>query len=368
MKIPILDLKEQYQSIKPEIDSAIKKVVDNQGFILGEDVNALENEVAAYCNTKYACGVASGTDALILVLRALGIGEGDEVITSPFTFIATAEAISLVGAKPVFVDIDPKTFNIDTTLIEKKVTKRTKAVIPVHLYGQCADMDPIISIAGKHSFKVIEDCAQAIGATYKGRSAGSMGDAGAISFFPGKNLGAYGDAGMIVTNDEKLAKKAKVLRVHGSAVRYIHSFIGTNSRLDTIQAAVLRVKLKYLDKWLDARRKNAEYYNVNLKGLPLEVPYMPSYNVHTYHLYVLKINNGLEGMIKHLIDKGIETRTYYPIPLHLQECYKFLGYKSGDLKISESASGETFAIPVYPELKREEMDYVIGAIKGFFER
>jgi dTDP-4-amino-4,6-dideoxygalactose transaminase len=368
MKIPILDLKGQYQQIRQEVDAALKRVVESQAFILGEDVAGLEKEVASYCDTKYAVGVASGTDALILSLKAFGIKEGDEVITSPFTFIATAEAISIVGAKPVFADIDPATYNIDPSLMEKKITGNTKAVMPVHLYGQCADMDPIIEIARRHGLKVIEDCAQAIGATYKGRKAGSMGDIGAISFFPGKNLGAYGDAGMVVTSDKDAAERIRVLRVHGSSARYLHSDIGTNSRLDTLQAAVLRVKLRYLDGWLERRRKNAEHYNENLKGLPLTVPFVPSYNVHTYHLYVLRVKSGLEGLMKSLTDGGVETRTYYPVPLHLQKCYKNLGYGKGAFRESEAAARGTCAIPVYPELKKEEMDFVIKIVKDFFKK
>lgn len=368
MHIPILDLKGQYKAIKPEIDKAIRKIIDNQDFILGAELEKLEHEMAVYCGAKYAVGVASGTDALILSLRALGIGEGDEVITTPFTFFATAEAVSIVGARPVFVDIDPKTYNINPLLIEEHITKYTKAILPVHLYGQAADMDPIIDIAKKHNLKIVEDCAQAIGAAYKGRKTGSMGSAGALSFFPSKNLGAFGDAGMIVTNDLELADKIRALRVHGSSGRYLHSMIGVNSRLDNIQAAVLRVKLGWLDKWLEARRENAEYYNENLKGLPLTPPYCPAYNKHTYHLYVLKVRSGLGKIMEFLMSKGIETRTYYPVPLHLQECYKPLGYKKGDLKEAEAASEATFAIAVYPELKKEEMDYVIDTIKEFFKK
>lgn len=368
VKISILDLKEQYKSIKTEIDAALKNVIDNQDFILGEEVRNLEKEAADYCGAKHGVGVASGTDALILGLKALGIGAGDEIITTPFTFFATAEAISIVGAKPVFVDIDPKTYNIRPDLIEKKITAATKAVMPVHLYGQCADMDPILDIARKRGLKVIEDAAQAIGATYKGRKAGSMGDLGCLSFFPSKNLGAFGDAGMIVTNDKALADKIRVLRIHGSAERYIHSMIGMNSRLDNLQAAVLRVKLKYLDKWVEARRRNAEYYNENLKNLPIITPYVPDYNVHTYHQYVLRVQSGLDGLMKCLNDSGIEARTYYPVPLHLQECYKGLGYKSGSLKETEAATGQTLAIAVYPELKKEQMDYIISRIETFLKK
>ncbi len=366
MKIPLLDLKAQYQSVKTEVDVAVKKVVEAQDFILGEEVNGLEKEVAAYCGTKYGVGVASGTDALILSLKALDIGPGDEVITTPFTFFATAESISIVGAKPIFVDIDPKTYNIDPALIAKKITKRTKAIMPVHLYGQCADMDPIVEIARKHDLKVIEDNAQAIGATYKGRKSGSMGDIGALSFFPSKNLGAFGDGGMVVTNDEKLAEKIRVLRVHGSAVRYIHSEIGMNSRLGNLQAAVLRIKLKYLDNWLEARRENAKFYNEKLKATPVVTPYVPDYNVHTYHQYTLSVKTDKEKLMKHLLDNGVETRTYYPIPLHLQECYKPLGYKIGDMRESEDAAKEAFSIPIFPEITLEQKRYVADTIASLF--
>ena len=366
MKIPLLDLKAQYRSIKTEIDAAVKKVADAQDFILGEEVVSLEKEVAVYCGAKYGVGVASGTDALILALKALDIGPGDEVITTPFTFFATAESISIVGAKPVFADIDPKTYNIDPQLIEAKITKKTKAIMPVHLYGQCADMDPIMAIAKKHGLKVIEDAAQAIGAAYKGKKAGSFGSAGALSFFPSKNLGAFGDAGMVVTNDENLAKHIKILRVHGSGVRYVHSEIGMNSRLDNLQAAVLRIKLKYLDRWLEARRGIAEFYKEKLKGLPVTCPHVPPYNVHTYHQYTLRVKPDQEKLMKHLLDNGIETRTYYPIPLHLQECYRPLAYKAGDMRESESAAKEAFSIPVFPEMTLEQKTHVVDTLSVFF--
>ena len=367
MNIPLLDLKAQYATIRQEVEAALKKVIGNQDFILGEEVRGLEKEVAEYCGAKYGVGVASGTDALILSLKAMGIGPGDEVITTSFTFIATAEAISTVGAVPVFADIDPKTYNIDPSRIKEKITKRTKAIIPVHLYGQCADMDPIMDIAAKHGLKIIEDTAQAIGAAYKDRKAGSMGDTGALSFFPSKNLGAFGDGGMVVTNDEKTAEKIRVLRVHGSSVRYIHSEIGMNSRLDNLQAAVLRVKLKCLDKWLDARRKNAEFCKEKLKGLPVITPYVPDYNLHTYHQYTLRVKSGREKLMKHLLDSGVETRTYYPIPLHRQDCYKFLGYKKGSLKESEDAANQAFSIPVFPEMTQTQKEYISGRIADFFK-
>jgi Predicted pyridoxal phosphate-dependent enzyme apparently involved in regulation of cell wall biogenesis len=364
MNIPILDLTAQYKSIKAEIDAAVMKVIESQHFILGPEVEAFESEVAAYCGTKYAVGVASGTDALILALKALGIGPGDEVITTPFTFFATAESISLVGAKPVFVDVDPKTYCINPDLIEDKITKKTKAIIPVHLFGQCADMDRILEIAKLNNLKVIEDTAQAMGATYKGKQAGSMGDIGCLSFFPSKNLGGFGDGGMIITNNKELADKIKMLRVHGSTIRYIHSAIGTNSRLDALQAAILRVKLKHLDKWLDARRKVAKYYNENLKGLAaITTPYTPSYNTHTYHLYVLRVKPSPEKLAKALNAAGIEARTYYPVSLHLQECYKSLSYKKGAFPESESASPETLAIPIYPELDTEKLNIIVKKIR-----
>lgn len=366
MNIPILDLTAQYKSIKTEIDAAIKKVIDSQHFILGPEVETFEKEVAVYCGTKHAVGVASGTDALILSLKALGVGPGDEVITAPFTFFATAESVSIVGAKPVFVDIDPNTYCINPESIEDKITKNTKAIMPVHLFGQCADMDRIMEIARINNLKVIEDTAQAMGAAYKGRQAGSMGDAGALSFFPSKNLGGFGDAGMIITNNNETADKIRMLRVHGSTVRYIHSAIGMNSRLDALQAAILRVKLKYLGKWLDSRRRIAKYYDDNLKPAKNVItPHVPSYNTHTYHLYTLRVKPGPEKLAKYLNDAGIEARTYYPVPLHLQDCYKNLGYKKGSMPESESAAAETVSIPLYPELGTEEMKFIAdNIIKG----
>lgn len=368
MKIPLLDLRRQYKSIKSEIDAAIQKVIDDQDFVLGDAVKGLETKIAQYCGTKHAVGVASGTDALILALRAMGIRDRDEVITSPFTFFATAEAVSLVGAKPVFVDIDPKTYNIDPFLIEKGITASTKAIIPVHLYGQAADMDPIRRIAKKHNLLILEDNAQSIGAAYKGAKAGSLGDAAGLSFFPSKNLGGFGDGGMVVTNNSSFAETVRLLRVHGSSKRYIHSVIGTNSRLDNLQAAVLLVKLGYLDKWLEARRRDADYYNTNLKGLPITIPFVPEYNVHTYYMYVIRVPGVQEKLLRYLTDSGIESRVYYPIPLHLQECYKFLGYKKGDLPESEKASTETLSLPIFPEMTLAEKDYVISKVKSFFEK
>jgi dTDP-4-amino-4,6-dideoxygalactose transaminase len=364
---PLLDLKAQYKSIKSDIDKAIANVIDNQNFILGKDVELLEKEIAEYCGTKYAVGVASGTDAIMLALKAAGVGSGDEVITVPFTFIATAEAISNIGAVPVFVDIDIKTYNIDVRQIEKMITAKTKAIVPVHLYGQCADMDSIIAIARKRNLVVIEDCAQAIGATYKGKRAGSFGAAGAISFFPSKNLGGFGDGGMVVMNDEKICKEVKLLRVHGSSIKYIHSVLGYNSRLDNLQAAALRVKLKSLDKWADGRRQNAEYFNKAFSKLPgITTPYVAGQNVHVYHQYVLMVDPAVrDKLIEFLGAKGIESRVYYPIPLHLQECYKYMGYKNGDFPNSEKAALGTLALPVYPELKTSDKKLIVDTVKEF---
>ncbi len=369
-KIQLLDLKAQYQSIKKDVDEAMKNVIDAQNFILGKDVDSLEKEIAAYCGTKFAVGVASGTDAIQLALRAAGVSTGDEVITVPFTFIATAEAISNLGAIPVFADIDIKTYNIDPDLMEKRITKKTKAIVPVHLYGQCANMDRILEIAKKHKLKVIEDCAQAIGATYKNRKAGSFGNAGAISFFPSKNLGGFGDGGMVVTNEETLYNEVRLLRVHGSSIKYIHSVLGYNSRLDNLQAAVLRVKLRSLDKWAEARRANAGYFDrafSKLRGLT--IPMVAPSNVHVYHQYVLMLDpKRRDECIEFLGTKGIESRVYYPIPLHLQECYKFLGYKNGDFPNSESSALGTLALPVYPELPDSDKKTIVDAVTEFHNK
>lgn len=368
-KTPLLDLRAQYKAIKKDVNKAIQNVMDEQSFILGKEVGLLEKEMAGYCGTKYAVGVASGTDAIQIALRAAGVEAGDEVITVPFTFIATAEAVSNLSAKPVFVDIDLKTYAIDAGLIEKKITNKTKAIIPVHLYGQCADMDQILAIAKKHGLKVIEDCAQAIGATYKGRKAGSMGDAGCISFFPSKNLGGVGDGGMVVTNNDGICNQTKLLRVHGSSSKYAHSVLGYNSRLDNIQAAVLRVKLKSLDKWAEARRANAAYYTKAFSRIAgVTVPFVGSDNTHVYHQYVLMVEEARrDKLIDFLVNSGIESRVYYPIPLHLQECYKSIGYKKGDFPNSEKASLCTLALPVYPELKKSELKFVVDKIREFYK-
>ncbi|MBN1527181.1 MAG: DegT/DnrJ/EryC1/StrS family aminotransferase [Candidatus Omnitrophica bacterium] len=369
MQVPLLNLRAQYKSMKNEIGSAIQKILDNQSFILGPEVQALENEVARYCGTRYAVGVASGTDALFLSLKAMSIGDGDEVITTPFTFIATGGAIHNTGARPVFADIDPRTFNIDPSKIKERITKKTKALMPVHLYGLMADMDAINAVAKEADLKVIEDNAQGIGATYKGKVAGSMSDAGCISFFPGKNLGSYGDAGMVVTDDEKLAKRIKVIRVHGSTSKYIHETIGYNSRLDNLQAAILLVKLKYLDGWTRKRQENAAYYNANLKGLPLiTTPHVPEHRAHVYHQYTIRVARVRNGLMDHLNEHGIEARIYYPIPLHLQECFKQLGYKKGDFPEAERAMDEALSLPVDSELSSEQKEYIVATIREFFSK
>ena len=367
MKIPLLNLKRQYRSLKSEIDEAIEGILGSQNFVLGEDVRKLEEEMAGYCMAKYGIGVASGTDALFLSLKALGIKEGDEVITTPFTFIATAEAISYVGARPVFVDVDRNTYNIDPSLIEEKITDRTKAILPVHLYGQCADMDPILEIAKRHDLKVVEDCAQAIGAFYKGKKAGSMGDAGCISFFPSKNLGGFGDGGMVVTNDGDLYDKIRILRVHGSREKYLHEVIGYNSRLDNLQAAVLRVKLRYLDSWVAARAKIADLYAGGFSGVDIRAPFVPEYNTHTYHLYAMTAPSR-DAIVEHIVSLGIGSRVYYPVPLHLQGCYSELGYKKGDFPVTEWVSENIFSIPIYPELKSDEIEEIVNSVKGFFAK
>jgi len=368
MQIPVLDLKAQYASIRDEIAKAIQKTLDEQNFILGQEVQELEKAIALYCGTRYAVGVASGTDALFLSLKALGIGAGDEVITSPFTFIATGGAIQNSGAKTVFADIDIKTYTIDPASIRKKISRKTKAIMPVHLYGLCAEMDEINEIARENGLKVIEDNAQAIGATYKGKVSGSMGDTGGISFFPGKNLGAYGDAGAVITNDEATAKLIRKLRVHGSSSKYVHDVIGYNSRLDNLQAAILLVKLKYLDGWAKARQENAAYYNSRLKGLPVTTPFVPGYCAHVYHQYTIRVPGKRDELMKFLNDNGIEARVYYPMPLHLQECFASLGYKAGDFPESEKAMAQALSVPVYPELDTEQKEYVVSKIKEFFSK
>ncbi len=364
MKVPLLDLKRQYVNIENDIRKAVDEVLASQYFILGPNVKLLEEKIAAVCGTKYAVSCASGTDALLLSLMALGVGPGDEVITSPFTFFATGGSISRLGAVPVFVDIDPDTYNINPDLIEGCITERTKAIIPVHLFGQCADMDRINAIAKRHNLSVIEDAAQAIGATYKGRPAGSLGTLGAFSFFPTKNLGAYGDGGIITTDDEKLYDLLSILRVHGSKPKYFHKYIGINSRLDALQAAVLLVKLPHLAEYNDARRLNAQRYNKLLEGLPVSCPVETPDCRHIYNQYTLRVANR-DDLIACLRENGVGTEIYYPVPLHAQECYADLEYQAGDLPVAEESAKEVLSLPIFGELTAQEQEYVAKCIADF---
>ena len=363
--IPPLDLKQQYAAIEQEIDAAIKEVLLSSRFILGPAVRDLEQRVAVYCGCEYGVGVASGTDALRLTLTALGIGPGDEVITTPFTFIATANTISHCGATPVFVDIDPRTYNTDPAAIEAAITEHTKAIMPVHLYGQPADMDPIMELAEAHGLHVIEDAAQAIGARYKGRQVGSIGHAGCLSFYPTKNLGAYGDGGMVVTNDAALAEKVDILRRQGSTKKYHADVLGFNSRLDSLQAAILGVKLKYLDNWNEGRRLVAQRYNELLTGLPVITPYESPDIYHVYHQYTIRAPQR-DALAAYLKERGIGTMIYYPVPLHLQQLYVSLGYEVGSLPTSEAASREVISLPMYPELTEAQQIPIARAIRAFY--
>jgi dTDP-4-amino-4,6-dideoxygalactose transaminase len=367
MQVPLLDLKAQYRTIRDEIRTAVDKVLESQYFINGPEVKQLEDAVAAYSACKKAVGVSSGTDALLCSLMALGIGAGDEVITTPYTFFATAGSIWRTGAKPVFVDIEADTYNIAPQNIKKAITPRTKALIPVHLYGQCAEMDPILELAAKYQLFVIEDAAQSIGATYKGRRAGAMGTAGCLSFFPSKNLGGLGDGGMILANDEQLGERLAVFRQHGSKPKYYHKFVGGNFRLDTLQAAALLVKLKHLDAWSEKRRQNAKQYNELFKDCAaVTTPVIRPYNVSIYNQYVIRVGSHRDELIKFLQANGIGTEIYYPLSMHDQECFSSLGHKPGDFPESEKAARETLALPVYPELTEEQIRYVAGKVIDFF--
>ena len=363
-RVPLIDLKRQYHSIKEEIDSAIQDVLENQAFILGPQVKEFEKLFASYCNTKHAIGVSSGTDALLLALKSLGIGNGDEVITSPFTFFATVGSICNTGATPVFADIDPESYNIRPDLIEKRINKNTKAIIPVHLYGQCADMDPILEIAKKHNIKVIEDAAQSIGAEYKDRKSGSMGDLGCFSFFPSKNLGGFGDGGMVTCNSDELAEKINMLRIHGGRPKNYYSIIGINGRLDTIQASILIKKLRHIDLWNEDRRQKASYYTKQIEGSDLIPPKTINFNKHVFHLYVIRLKER-DRLAEHLKANNICCAVHYPIPQHLQKCLEHLGYKEGDMPEAERAAKEILAIPIFPEITKEEQDYIISTINDF---
>jgi dTDP-4-amino-4,6-dideoxygalactose transaminase len=360
-KIQMVDLTTQYQKIKPEIDAAVHAVLDSGQYILGKIVGEFECAVAGYLGVKYAAGCASGTDALQIALMALGIGPGDEVVTTPFTFVATTETIVLLGAKPVYVDIDPTTYNIDPAGIERAITRRTKAILPVHLYGHAADMDPIMAVAQKHGLPVIEDMAQAMGTEYRGVKVGSIGTVGCISFFPSKNLGAYGDAGMVVTNDTALGEKMRLIALHGSRVRYRHECLGINSRLDSLQAAILKVKLKYLESWHAARRAAAQRYTHLLSGSGVTVPAEEPYTRHIYHQYTIRITDR-DRVAGHLAAQGIPHAIYYPIPLHLQEAYRSLGGKPGMFPETERAAAEVLSLPMHTELTEDQQQLVVSEI------
>ncbi|WP_461206469.1 DegT/DnrJ/EryC1/StrS family aminotransferase [Clostridium sp. DL1XJH146] len=365
MEVKLLDLKKQYKTIEDDINKAIKEVLESTKYVMGPNVKELEKEIATYSEVKYGMGVANGTDALMLCLKALGIGHGDEVITTPFTFFASAETTSVVGATPVFADIEEDTLCIDPDSIEKMITDKTKAIIPVHIFGQMCDMDKIMEIAERHNLYVIEDACQAIGAKYKGRKACSIGHVGCYSFFPTKNLGGYGDGGMIVTNNEDIAEKIKLLRVHGSNIKYIHSAIGHNSRLDELQAAILRIKFQYLEEWNNSRLEKAEYYNKLLANTELVLPTIRKNTKHVFHLYSVQ-HKDRDKITAYLKENGVATGTYYPVPVHFQEVYKHLNYSDGDLPISEDACTKTFALPLYPEITKEEQEYVAMKIKEYF--
>jgi dTDP-4-amino-4,6-dideoxygalactose transaminase len=366
MNVPFLDLKAQYKAIKDEVHAAINDVMENTAFAGGPFVAKFEQEFAKFCDCKHAVGVGNGTDALWLSLIALGIKPGDEVITVPNTFIATAEAISFSGAKPVFVDILEETNNMNPALIEAAITKKTKAIIPVHLFGQPADMDPIMTIAKKHGLFMIEDACQAHGAEYKGKKAGSIGNTGAFSFYPGKNLGAYGEAGAVVTNDDAIVEKMRMFRDHGQAKKYYHGMIGWNARMDGIQGAVLHVKLKYLQGWNDSRRKNAQKYSELLSAVKdVMPPRQAEYAKHIYHIYAIRIKQR-EKLMAHLTAKGIACGIHYPIPLHLQDAYRFLNLGVGSFPIAEKCAAEYLSLPMYPELTSEQINYVAKEIKEFY--
>ena len=395
MNIPLVDLRAQYSAIQEDLEAAIKEVMVSQRFILGPQVKACENAIAEYSRCSHAVGVSSGTDALLICLMAEGIGPGDQVITSPYTFFATVGSIVRVGATPVFVDIDPVTYNLDTSKIASKITSKTRAIIPVHLYGQMLNMDPIMTLANQHGLTVIEDAAQAIGAENNGQRAGSIGHYGCFSFFPSKNLGAAGDGGMVVTNNNKLADRIIHLRVHGATTKYHHALTGGNFRLDSIQAAIVMAKLRYLDGWTASRQRIAERYNNYFSGCGLEVTTSSEYadaassfskkttneklpkdaptvilpnattDRHVFNQYVIRVSSRdtLKQVLQH---KGVATEVYYPVPMHLQKCFAFLGHKQGEYPQSESAADETLALPIYPELNDEHAKYIVDCIRDFY--
>ncbi len=361
----MVDLKRQYEKIKPEVDNAIQEVLDSTQFILGRKVSDFEKTVAEYLGVKYAIGVANGTDALQIAMMSLGIGPGDEVITTPFTFVATTEMIVMIGARPVYVDINPVTYNIDVKKIKEKITSRTKAILPVHLYGNPAEMDEIIAIAREYNLYVIEDSAQSFGAEYKGKKVCSFGDVACISFFPSKNLGCYGDGGMIVTNDDEIHEKVRMIANHGSKVRYVHERLGLNSRLDAIQAAILNVKLKYIDEWNDKRIQNAKLYSERLRDVnQVIIPTYPDYSKHIFHQYTIKVEMR-DKLQKFLLSKNIPTAIHYPLPLHLQPAFRGFA-EEGSLPFAEEAAKKVLSLPMHPDLYIEEIDYITDSIKEFY--
>ncbi len=370
MKIPMLDLSEQYQELKDEMLIALDQVMSSSHFILGDNVKKLEKDVAEYSNVAHGIGCGNGSDAIHIALQAAGVGPGDEVITTPFTFFATGGSIVRVGATPVYVDIDPVTFNIDPLKIEEAITDKTKAIIPVHLYGQMADMVEICKIADKHNLVVVGDAAQAIGAKHHGKTVAEYGTAATYSFFPTKNLGAYGDAGMIMTNDDEVAENSRVIRVHGSKPKYYHHVLGYNSRLDEMQAAVLNVKFPHLNKWSELRREKAEVYTHLLNeqlGDLVKTPVEKEGNYHVFHQYTIRVEKRDE-LQAFLNEQGVQTMIYYPLPLHVQPVFKDLGYKEGDLPESEKAAKEALSLPMFPELKQEQQEYVVAKIKEFYNK
>ncbi len=370
MKVPMLDLTEQYQNLRAEILPALEDVMANAHFILGDNVKKLEKDVAEYSHAKHGIGVANGSDALNISLLGCGIAPGDEVIVPSFTFFATAGAVARMGAVPVFVDIDPKTFNINPDEIEKAITEKTKAIIPVHLYGQMANMDRIKEIADKHNLYIIEDAAQAIGSLYKGKRIGELGTTACYSFFPTKNLGAYGDAGMIISSNDEIAERIRVLRVHGSKPKYYHHILGYNSRLDELQAAILNVKFPHLDEWSELRREKAATYTHLIKELvgdAVVTPFEEEFNHHIYHQYTIRVQKRDE-LQSFLQEQGVSTMIYYPKPLHLQPVFAELGYKEGDLPETEKAALEAISLPMFPELKTEQQQYVVEKIREFYQK
>ncbi|HKV32830.1 MAG TPA: DegT/DnrJ/EryC1/StrS family aminotransferase [Pyrinomonadaceae bacterium] len=369
MNVPLLDLQAQYASLRDEVRPAIERVLESQRFVLGDEVRRLESSIAEYCQAKHAIGCASGSDALLLALMALDIKAGDEVVTTPFSFFATGSAIARLGARPVFVDIDPATYNLDVSQVADVITPRTRAIIPVHIYGQCAEMDPLLALGERHGIPVIEDAAQAIGATEHGRRAGSMGAVGCFSFYPTKNLGGAGDGGIVTTNDEQLDQRLRRLRAHGGITEYMHTEVGINSRLDELQAAVLNVKLSHLDAWSDARAERAAVYSRLLSeaDLSFEVtaPFVRPDCRHIFHQYVIRVPRHRDALMEHLKERSVGTKVYYPIPLHLQDCFEYLGYKQGAFPEAERAASETFALPAYPELSEAQQVYVVESIASF---